>query len=372
MKKIKIILVILFIFIFSGCYREESIMTINKDKSIDFEIKVLVEDDFNDSIYVNNSEGYELRKIKIQSINEYGHKGYKLTKHYDNIDEISSEKDIRVEITKYVDPDFDDSILFKVKKGYLRNTYTASFLVDKEYIANNLKTEKKESISDFLNVVRDIYSKIISEYEKAKEKETLEYTNENITINGHEGITFKLEFDEQGNVIFFEVSDLAYNYRNEKENILLDDIKESEVTELEIDPDSIVTFILNLPRKSISNNANKLSRDGKSLTWSYNEQSEINKIEFSFYLYNRENIYKLLGLLIIIFGGIPLVFWGFKKFINRKKEEFEDENPIYTDCDESIKEVALKGRRKIKTIDINKKKKNKTKKNILRIVDFDK
>ena len=369
MKKIKLLIIFLFIFMFGGCYREESTMTINKDKSIDFEIKVLVEDKFNESIYVNNSEKYNLRKIKIQSITEYGHKGYKLTKHYDNIDEVSLEKKVDVELTKYVNPDFDDSVLFKVEKGFFRNKYTANFLIDKEYISKNLTIEKKETITQFINKVKGIYNKVLEEY--GKNKEIVEYTNENLNIEGYEGIRLKLNIDEEGNVIYFEVSDLVYNYKNESEKIVNDDIISDYITEIE-ETNAVVTFVLNLPGKTISNNATKVNRDGKTLTWAYNEKDDINSIEFSFYLYNRSNIYKLFGLAILVIGGIAIVFFGYKKFIKSKKDKFEDENPICSDCDDSIKDVVSKGRRKIKTIDIKKRRRdNKIKKNNIEIIELD-
>ena len=59
-------------------------------------------------------------------------------------------------------------------------------------------------------------------------------------------------------------------------------------------------FTLNLPEKSLSNNATDVSDDGKTLTWKFdNIMSGTNNINFTFELYNKPALivlYVFIGL----------------------------------------------------------------------------
>lgn len=61
------------------------------------------------------------------------------------------------------------------------------------------------------------------------------------------------------------------------------------------------TFSLELPQKSLSNNATEVSEDGKKLTWTFsNIMSGTNNINFSFELYNKEMVYIMYGVIGVI------------------------------------------------------------------------
>ena len=68
------------------------------------------------------------------------------------------------------------------------------------------------------------------------------------------------------------------------------------------------TFKLELPEKSLSNNATEVSADGKTLTWNFsNIMTGTNNINFSFELYNKQVVYVhygIIGLVILIILSI--------------------------------------------------------------------
>lgn len=128
-KKISVLLI--FLFMMSGCIKYRTVTTINKDKSVNFSIDYLLAEELemniNDMLDGNEFDG---RNIKVSELKEEGYIGIRANKTYDNIDDISSEKDTQIIISDYLNVDFDDSVIFKVKKGFFKNTYSANFLFD--------------------------------------------------------------------------------------------------------------------------------------------------------------------------------------------------------------------------------------------------
>ena len=290
MKKIRLFFIFVIMIMLSGCYREESTMTINSDKSMDFEIKVLVDDDFSEKEYLNNYEIYDQRKIKIQRINEYNNKIYKITKHYNNIDDISINKDVQVEINKYLDFDFNDSNLFKKEDEYFKDKYTINFVIDTDFIKKNLNNT--ETKNEFYNIVKDIYEKVLKEY--GNKKQEVIYNNDILKIN--DSVDYRMSVTSS-TVNFLEVSNKTYKFR--KENVRLDEIKISDVEVLNKDSDAVATFIINLPKKALSHNASRESDNGKTLIWEFDKNGITNRINVTFELDNLENYYTVIGLFLL-------------------------------------------------------------------------
>lgn len=93
-------------------------------------------------------------------------------------------------------------------------------------------------------------------------------------------------------------------------------------------------YIVKLPYEALSNNANIVSKDGKTLTWTLtaNDDSEIN---YSFTLLNLKNIYIVAGIgLIILLAIIILVI----VLISKMRKRHKDDEPIHIDYDPSIEE----------------------------------
>ncbi len=340
MKKIQIFFILLSILLLSGCYKEESIMTINNDKSVDFEIKVIVEDDFDEKKYITNMSKYDSRGIKFQRINEYGHNGYKISKKYPSIEKISTNKSVNVEIYKYLETDFNDSALFKREESFFYDTYTANFIVNYNEVKENTIQDNNKLKENFLSVIKDIYSKLTKEYGSKKEETT--YNNENINLEISKDIIFNIKIDKSGNVTLFEISNKSFSYKKEDTKIELDDIVVTDIkTQQNNNETSGFTFVVNLPKKAIESNATRTSNDGKTMTWVF-DNNAINEIKFKFNMQNSEHYGLVVSMLTLLVISCTILIIICKKISSSKKEKYERNNPIYRDYDASIEEEALR------------------------------
>lgn len=104
----------------------------------------------------------------------------------------------------------------------------------------------------------------------------------------------------------------------------------SVLTDMVMPPKVSYGFTLNLPEKSLSNNATKVSEDGKTLTWQFdNVVSGTNNINFSFELYNKQALivlYVFIGLAILVVISMIVRFFTwigdtFKKIQRRPFEK---------------------------------------------------
>ena len=145
-KAIYITVIFSCIFLLTGCIKSETTMVINKDKSMDFSVTYLVADYMlnlsEDDSGTNTSEGVDedsdawknlkKRGYTLKQYTEDEYTGFQAKKQIKNIDDISSEKDIEVLLTDFLEDDFKDDKYFKVEKGFFKNKYTANFVYDLE------------------------------------------------------------------------------------------------------------------------------------------------------------------------------------------------------------------------------------------------
>ncbi|NLC48016.1 MAG: hypothetical protein GX758_01470, partial [Tenericutes bacterium] len=130
MKKIKMItLVFFFIFMLSGCVESTTKMTIDKNKKVTVEATYLIENNYYDESYFDLSK-YEKNGKTVEKVNAEEYSGFKVTKKYNSIDDISDSVGKEVYLSDFLGEEFDDSILFKVEKGFFKNIYTAKFKYD--------------------------------------------------------------------------------------------------------------------------------------------------------------------------------------------------------------------------------------------------
>lgn len=102
---------------------DESILDTDLEES-DSELS---DDDFTEMI----STAEELlgkRGYKISEYTENGYQGFSAVLSIDNIDNVSVEKELIVEMSEILEEDFNDKELFTVKKGFFKNTYTANYV----------------------------------------------------------------------------------------------------------------------------------------------------------------------------------------------------------------------------------------------------
>ena len=143
MKNIlKISLISLTVFIFTGCYQMDAKMNIRDDKSLNLTIlhtinePLLLNSKYKDK---NISEVLKIEQIKrnlskenytIDDYSKNGNKGVLISKEFKNIDDISTTKKIEVKLNDIINDDFNHKKMFKVKKEKLNNTYEANFIID--------------------------------------------------------------------------------------------------------------------------------------------------------------------------------------------------------------------------------------------------
>ena len=169
LKKIRnLCIILLCCFIVTGCVKYEMRMEINDDKSMDFTYIELIEstlesedEEYDDEEYdeeeyddmldledeEEDAEVRERMEKRGYTVEEYidskepEYTGIKISKHFDNIDNISKEGDIiEINLTNLTEEDFDDSLFFTYQKGIVYNVYKGNFqilneddVLDEEY-----------------------------------------------------------------------------------------------------------------------------------------------------------------------------------------------------------------------------------------------
>ena len=126
----------------SGCIKSDMSMNIRKDRSMDFSATYLVADTLANTSTGSqttqngideNSQNWktlESRGYKLEKYAKDGYSGFKATRHFDSIDDLSKETGVGVVMNNFLNEDFDDSALFCVRRELLKDTYTAHFVYD--------------------------------------------------------------------------------------------------------------------------------------------------------------------------------------------------------------------------------------------------
>lgn len=300
MKKAKYIILLSLTILLTGCVKSNTSMTINKDKSMSLTSEVLISDKLLDKesrlIIKDEKDKLQKKNMTVEEIKDSnGYSGFSVTKKYSNIDKNSKEEYKEIIISNFYDDKFDDSVLFQVKKGLFKNVYTANykFEVDNDdFVEDNNSNETV--IDDTTNTP------------------TVENGTTNVidNTNNVDGTNNNTEKDISDNADLIKLA--------------------SEVK---------FKFSVNLPYKVLESNATKKSDDGKKLEWDLNSNDAV-KINYSFELYNMNNIYMAIGISI---GAIILliVLIIIKNKIVQKKREKISSRPILKEYDPSIEDELL-------------------------------
>lgn len=133
-KNIKFtILLILLVISLTGCVKFNSTMEIKKDKSMDYKIIYAFDKSlFGDQEILTNDDKKELESkgFTVSNYVDGNMNGFKVSKNIKNIDDVSSTNDATYDLSGLLDSSKSESKVFKVKKGFLKNTYTACFKFD--------------------------------------------------------------------------------------------------------------------------------------------------------------------------------------------------------------------------------------------------
>ncbi len=291
MKKLeRLMFVLICTLLLSGCVKMHTTMTIDSDKSMMYEQEVLMSSAITSMAEESTDEeamnDYKSRGFKIEEIKDKdGYTGYKLSKKFDNIDNLSKGDGSVVNIGEFYDKEFDESKLFKLEKGFFKNTYTANF----KYEVNNSEMNDGEATFDNeteeLNETSEIDEEVGASVKPGEDENT---TSEEVLTTGFED-------GEEGNDTFGDLSALT-----------------SLMGEAEF------TYVVNLPVAATSNNATSVTNDGKTLSWKI-DQSGDNVIKYSFSLLNMTNVIIVCGGGILLILGISIALVVVSK--NKKKKE---------------------------------------------------
>lgn len=296
------ILLMMILFLTTGCVREKIDLTIHKDKSMDLSMDMGISKTFmeaykqqegttggNDLEFfdISDEEIAEMKKkgINVEKYDDGSYTGMKAFLKITNIDVISSTKEVEGDLEAIVgfnddltdtEKDTEEKFLFTVKKGFLKNKYTAKL---------------SSSTSDEIKDMTDLYTDTDA---------TINNGNNNTTGNGTNNVV-----GGNSSTNDFDFSTLASGMD--------------------------MSFTVNLPYKAISNNATTVENDGKKLSW--NLANTNNAIEFSFELYNMRNIYLLGGGILLI---VLILIVGIVLFVKKKGNKNLSEDK--TSIDRGVKE----------------------------------
>ena len=261
MKKIRnLVILLVTTLLLTGCMKYNVTMDIKKDKSMEFKIVYALDTSvlgekasFSDSdLEKMKAQGFEVEKYTDGTM-----EGFTLTKKIKNIDDVSSTGGTTYSLSGVVDN--GDSKIFKVKKGLLKNKYTAKFDFDTKQSSlgnNNMLGSDDDNLLD---------------KEETEDDTTLDLSNDDTKL---------IDTDE-------------------KDDLNSDDDYSKLLANMDI------SFSVKLPYAALSNNATTVKDDGKELVWnlaSYDNKS----IEFEFEL-DRFSIKPIIIVAVCILGGLFVI-----------------------------------------------------------------
>ena len=248
MKKIKYFLLLLApMFLLTGCVKYNATMDIKKNKSMDFSITYALDTSLMGDKELLSDEQRKTLENQGFTITDYlsdNMKGFVISRHIKNIDLLSSKNDTEYSLSELGDKNSDNNYIFKVKKGILKNTYTAKFKFDAS--DSNLEDDSSDDDWSFDNESDD-------------------------TLNWDFGS------DSTDN-------DSSFDFGSDLSNMM---------------SNMDLSFNVNLPYSAKSNNATTVNNDNKNLTWNLSSNS-LETIEFEFELYNMTPIYIGIGVIAVL------------------------------------------------------------------------
>ena len=283
-KKFLYVLTLCFImFSLTGCVKFNASMDIKANKSMDFSIIYA----FDSSVFGDQSIVSDDDKANLESqgfaINDYvdgNMKGITLSRNIKNIDLVSDSSDVQYNLSGLLEDNSNSNYVFKVKKGFLKNTYIANFNFD----SSDSGLDMNNSVDDEL-----FSDDIITGEDFSNESE--DFSNDDQSDANNSVINGDSDFDLSGLTNSMSNMDLSFNVR--------------------------------LPYSAISSNATTTNNDNKDLSWSL-ASDQLSTISFEFSLYNISNIALLCGGLLLFIIVLIVLLKG-------KKRKNKDSVPVEVD-----------------------------------------
>ena len=264
-KSLKLLSIMLVVFLMTGCVKSHVNMEINKDKSMNLSLIAAIDSSFleqsgEDDLLENEEiKEFEEKGFKTEKYSDDSMTGYKFTKSFANIDDLSSEKETTLDLNALADEETPNNV-FTVKKGFFKNTYTAK-------VKNNATDELQSQIENADQTTTTDDNQINIEDDTTIQGSNVTQTDTNVQD----------DTDTQ--------TDSSFDFSSNMDMSMLSSTLDMK-------------FNVTLPYKAISSNATSTENDGKTLVWNLvNTQDDI---EFTFELYNMNNIYLTVGLAVIL------------------------------------------------------------------------
>ncbi len=330
----RIIGLILLCFFLTGCAKDETNLVINNDKSVDLIVNIgypIASDkklDINETKNTVSNNGFS-----VDTYHDDKFSGLRLTKKYNNINKISSNKMEPVNLANAITDNFDDSVLFTVKKGFFKNIYSAKYNYDFRDIYK-YKYKMYFFGSDSVPESKEMFEKI-NEYINTNDL-NIEVVTYDPTTNPDDFSLMKELLNKNNSsynsipVIF--IGNESWNgYNEENMNAVLnkmDNINESYIDIMSDENDSSdyeLIFNLKTTNKIISSNAS--SNTNGYLSWNCN-YFDNNEINFSFSVFNVSSIIIIGIILFSIFtGGIVFLIF-YKKYLDDRNKFIKNNTNI--------------------------------------------
>ena len=375
----------------SGCVKFNTTMDIKNDKSMDYSVIYgMTSTLINDQQMLSDEEKKELESkgFKAEDYKDDKYTGIKLTISFDNIDDVSTDNDTEFSLSKIADKSEKLENIFKVKKGLLKNTYTANFKFDQndsgmsdtdfdtgmdDDTSYDIQSSPATSIgslgsskydtfkADVESIYRQALTKFASDSLTTATAKT--YCSKNACTTPNEtGVSttsnYIVKLDKTGKVTYICVWNDSYIYEKKGTDIKITDINTDTIkvnsnvkvtkytvanattkevpfaftpvyqslqAATEENDNSSFEDSVNLPYKAVSSNATQKSNDDKTLTWDLTTLKENENIKFEFYIYNMTNILIGIGVIVVILIIVILLIVKSKK---SKKDKTEPINNV--------------------------------------------
>ena len=303
MKKIKYLIVALFLILLTGCSSYDMSMSINRNKSMDLSINIVSTSSEEINKYIDTlKEKYESNDFKVEEFTRDNNYGIRITKHYDNIDNNSfAERTDKFDLLYLYNNDYDKSIetkIFNVDKGFASNRYAANFFVDLTNKDTDLSNTK---VTFTVNLPKGSVSNNASSV--SEDGNTLTW---NITNNGRTDIEFVFELGSYDTIYFIVAIFIAIFLVFSIISAILS--KSGDASSSDVDRD---LEILSNNAKYNNINKNKPNNNGVYSNYMNNKNNNSNnnnvkKPELVKFNNNNDNDFnKIMGNVSVVNNGIP-------------------------------------------------------------------
>ncbi len=167
-KSCKFLCFMLIVFMMTGCMKFQTDMKINKDKSMDFTLTYAIANSLveqakqaatsnNENLDNESLKELEKQGFKTEEYSDSSMTGIKLSKTFNNIDDISSEKEVDFDLEAIMNGS-EQTDMFTIKKGFFKNTYTlkiknnTSEEVESDITNNNLTSDNQIDFSSDMDL----------------------------------------------------------------------------------------------------------------------------------------------------------------------------------------------------------------------------